>query len=406
MTIVRFDPLDSLFFRDGSPYQQGETNQSGTASMFPPAPPTLVGAIRAACARALGWKSGNWCENKEICKQLGNGEEDLGKLHFRGPFLVRCKSPSNEDKGKDEKTELLFPAPANLMGKIEKPDDKPGNENDKPTVGPLAWLSPSSNALDCDFGSARLPEVVANPRAEGAKLLCEKDWWITAEGLEQVLQNKQPDEKHLVHQNQLWSKEPRIGIARSDESRTTKEGAMYSPSHIRLKKGVSIAMEVDGLSQECKKELPKQPQPVGGESRACWLHLCEYSLPFPKLPKSKWDDSKEALRYTATALTPIAVPKPPKPEEENYAGLPGRIVSACLPRPVILGGWDSLECRPLPLKPYLAPGSVLFLEAKNEEREKVKELYNHAINGRNVIGSRTEWGFGIVAIGLWKDSQK
>lgn len=401
MTLVRFDPLDTLFFRDGSPYQKEETNQSGTASMFPPSPPTLVGAIRAACARALGWKDGDWSKNEEIRTQLGNGE-DLGKLHFRGPFLVRCKSPSNEAKGEGKKTEILFPAPANLMGKIDKPDDKFGNENDKPTVESSTLLSPSSNGLDCDFGSARLPEVIANPRPEGAKMLHEKGWWITAEGLEQVLEGNRPEEKHLVHQNQLWSKESRIGIARSDDSRTTKEGAMYSPSHIRLKRGVSIAMEVKGLSQECKEALPKQPQPVGGESRACWLHLCEYSLPFPKPPKSKWDDSKETLRYTVTALTPVAVSNLPKSksEEENYAELPGRIISACLPRPVILGGWDSLKCRPLPLKPYLAPGSVLFLEAKTEEIENVKKLHNHA------IGDRREWGFGLVAIGIWNDSHK
>ena len=400
MTLVCFDPLDSLFFRDGSPYQKEETNQSGTASMFPPAPPTLVGAIRAACARVLGWKSGDWCENKEICEQLGNGE-DLGPLHFRGPFLVRCKSLSETI---DDKTELLFPAPANLIGKIEKPNDKPKNKNDKPTVRSPALLSPSHNALDCNFGSARLPEVVANPRSEGVKLLHEKGWWITKEGLEQVLQNKLPNKEHLVHQSQLWSNEHRIGIARCDDSRTTKEGAMYSPSHIRLKKGVSIAMEVECLSQKCKKALPVQPQPVGGESRACWLRLCEHSLSFPKLPK--WNADKETLRYTATVLTPADVSKPPTPEEQNYAGLPGHIVSACLPRPVILGGWDSLKCRPLPLKPYLAPGSVLFLEAKNEEREKVMELHNHTTNGRNVIGDRTEWGFGLIAIGIWNDSHK
>ena len=399
MTIVRFDTLDSLFFRDGSPYQQGETNQSGTASMFPPSPPTLVGAIRAACARALGWKDGDWSKNEEIRTQLGNGE-DLGKLHFRGPFLVRCKSPSNEAKGEGKKTETLFPAPANLMGKIEKPDDKPGNENDKPTVESLTWLSPSPNALDCDFGSARLPAVVVNPRPEGAKLLYEKGWWITEKGLEQVLKGNRPEEKDLVHQSQLWSKESRIGIARSDDSRTTKEGAMYSPSHIRLKRGVSIAMEVEGLSQKCADELTKQPQPVGGESRACWLHLCERSLSFPKLSESKWDDSKETLRYTVTALTPVAVSNPPKSEEENYEGLPGRIISACLPRPVILGGWDSLERKPLPLKPYLAPGSVLFLKAGTEDIKEVKRLHN------NTIGDRIKWGFGLVAIGIWNDSHK
>ena len=184
MTLVRFDPLDSLFFRDGSPYQKEETNQSGTASMFPPAPPTLVGAIRAACARALGWKSGNWSKNEEIRTQLGNGE-DLGPLRFRGPFLVRCKSSPETI---DDKTDLLFPIPANLIGKIEKLNDKPGNENDEPTVKFPTLLSPSTNALRCDLGNKiRLPRLpTAANTAEGVKLLYEKGWWITAEGLEQV----------------------------------------------------------------------------------------------------------------------------------------------------------------------------------------------------------------------------
>ena len=60
MNVVYFDPLDTLFFRDGRPYHQGELSQAGVASLFPPFPSTLVGAIRAACARALGWTSGNW----------------------------------------------------------------------------------------------------------------------------------------------------------------------------------------------------------------------------------------------------------------------------------------------------------------------------------------------------------
>ncbi len=45
-----FEPLDTLFFRDGRPFNQGEGN-GGVESLFPPSPTTLVGAARVALAR-------------------------------------------------------------------------------------------------------------------------------------------------------------------------------------------------------------------------------------------------------------------------------------------------------------------------------------------------------------------
>ena len=98
--LLRFDPLDSLFFRDGRPYTKDESEQVGVASQFPPTPATLVGAVRAAAARGRGWDGhGAWSD--DIKKVLGDGES-LGPLRFRGPVLIR---------GGD----VLFPAPANLM---------------------------------------------------------------------------------------------------------------------------------------------------------------------------------------------------------------------------------------------------------------------------------------------------
>ncbi len=381
MTLVRFEPLDSLFFRDGRPYHKEETNQAGVVSMFPPAPSTLVGAIRAACARALSWKEGKWSE--EICKRLGDGD-DLGPLRFHRPILIR---EANREMNS------LFPVPAHLMGKIE---------NSKLTPGSLVPLSPASpsDAVTCDLDENTLLPVVAAERPENAKLklLHEKGWWITAEGLELVLQGKLPEERYLFHQNKLWSQEPRVGIARSEDKRTTEEGAMYSPSHIRLAKDVSLAMEVDGLPQECIKALPAKLHPVGGESRACWLHLYERLLPFPKLPELQSSD--ETLRYMVVVLTPADVSCPPRPGDQNYVGLPGQIVSACLPRPVMIGGWNSVAHQPQPLRPHLAPGSVLFLKAKTEDIERIEKLHNTA------IGKRSEQGFGLIAIGLWNDQRK
>jgi CRISPR-associated protein Cmr3 len=54
----RFTPLDTLFFRDGRPFNAGET--VWLESLFPPSGRTLQGVIRSA-----------------IIEYSGNGLEDL-----------------------------------------------------------------------------------------------------------------------------------------------------------------------------------------------------------------------------------------------------------------------------------------------------------------------------------------
>ena len=379
---MRFEPLDTLFFRDGQPYNQGELSQTGVVGTFPPAPPTLVGAVRAACARFLGWKHGNW--NEEVRNQLGDGR-DLGPLRFRGPVIVR-----ETDGG----SELLFPAPAHLMGKTIRNQTA---DKKQPACESLSLLSPAqSPGTPCDLGQDTLLPVAVGA-AEGARLLRERGWWLTAHGLGTVLQNKPPDPTCLVHQDHLWKREPRVGIARSQATRTIEEGAMYSPVHVRLSKGVTLAMEAHGLPEECMNPLPAGPHPVGGESRACWLRLEEEVLRLPNRIGLK--PSGGTLRYTVIVLTPADTGTHPRPGDERYAGLPGRVVSACLPRPVVIGGWDSVARKPLPLRPHLAPGSVVFLEARAEHLDSIKKLHG------TTIGNRAAWGFGLIVLGRWHHQQ-
>ena len=176
MTVIRFEPLDTLFFRDGRPYNQKEQNQAGVNSQFPPAPSTLVGAVRAACARTMGWEQGAW--SGEISEQLGDGD-NLGPVHFRGPVLLR------DGEG-------VFPAPANLLAKLT-----PGSVPKHPTI-----LTPTDIGTACDLGTdARLPS--ANDATEGTKLLGEQGWWLTSRGLEMLLEGISPDPACLIERRKL-----------------------------------------------------------------------------------------------------------------------------------------------------------------------------------------------------------
>ena len=372
MPLLRLQPLDTLFFRDGRPYNQKETTQIAVPSLFPPSPPTVVGAVRAAAARALGWEGrGNW--GPEIERHLGD-RQGLGPLSFRGPYVLRNGRP-------------LFPAPAHLVGRRR-------GEGDEVTFEDLALLRPGPRR-NCDLGrEVQLPVPPAPTDGEGGGSL--KSCWVTRGGLSRILAGAVPEPGELVDWNELWCLEPRVGIERDYERHTTGEAALYSPLHVRLRRGVTLALHVDGLSREALAALTETPVPLGGESRACWVDIDEegHGDLLPASPEL--EVTGDAVRYIAVILSPLPADEPPMPGM-RYLDLPGRIVSACLPRPQLWGGWDGLDRRPRPLKPHVAPGSVLFLEAGVEELPRIR-----ALHGKSVAPTELRpWGFGIVAVGRW-----
>ncbi len=363
MKEIIFEPLDTLFFRNGRPFNQGE-GTAGVESLFPPSPLTLVGAARAAWAKNKGWDGrSKWSDS--IRGQLGGDGEELTGLQFKGPVLYRENEP-------------LFPAPALLLGKVAGMD-----QPEK-----VVRLRPDDSKLNSDLGPVQfpVPEVDSTDLVEGRKLLA--GWWLTQSGLKKVLAGSVPAPNDFVHQKQLWSMEPKVGNQIDEKTGATVEGMLYSTQHIRLKKDVGLSLSVEG-------DLADFPQavqiPLGGEARSCWMSSRD---PRPLLPAASVLEKDGILRYAIFVLTPIQTDNPPVPGEP-FEGLPGRVISACLPRPQRWGGWDSIKFEPLPMKPHLATGSVVFVEADASDRETVLGL--HGIN----IGERASWGFGMIAIGQW-----
>jgi CRISPR-associated protein Cmr3 len=377
--LLRFEPLDSLFFRDGQPYTKNESEQVGVTSQFPPSPATLIGALRAAVARSLGWAGhGTWSD--DIRQVLGDGES-LGPLRFRGPLLVH---------GDD----MLFPAPTHLMtckSPAESCVPAPAHLRTRESDPQPALLHPGP-ARDCDLGSAiRLP-VLPNPvSGEGWKQA--RTTWLSGHALEAVLRGEPPSLAELVAQDDLWVREARVGIARNEQTRTTDEGALYSPQHVRLQTAVGLGLWTSGLPRDALDRLVQTSHPLGGESRSAWITQVQNEPVWPAMPQTLHRHGDE-LHYSVIVLSPLSLAEPPLPNQ-SVPGLPGSLVSACLPRPLMLGGWDSLKRQPLALKPHLALGSVLFMRAKVTDEAAVRALHG------TCIGARPAWGYGLVAIGTW-----
>lgn len=366
----KLTPIDAWFFRDGRPYNQGESYLSDIKSLFPPFAATAVGAIRASVARSLGWNGkGDW--PPDIKKKLGDGLK-LNPLNFRGPYLVR------EHNGTSE---VLFPAPLHLLG---KPSETNENGWERLTI-----LYPGKR-IDCDIGEqVRLPY---SKNAEGLNSLY--GCYLNSADLAKVIIGGDSKNIRPIRAKDLWDFEFSIGIERLSGTRTVVEGALYSISRVRLKPGVSLAVEVDGLDDDVELQ---STFPFGGEGRLAQAERIYDALEVPKL--SALDSSADGkIRFTVTHLAPAHFKGIwPGPGGELPGLVGSRVVSACLERPLWIGGWDTVKKGPLPLKPYLPGGSTWFCEADGSLAEKMIDC-----SGQR-IGECCEFGFGEIAVGLWND---
>jgi CRISPR-associated protein Cmr3 len=355
-------PLDAWFFRDGRPYNHAESNQADVKSDFPPPARTLTGAVRAALARANRWDGRlcGWPAN--VTEAFGSSPDDLGKLQFTGPFLMREKL-------------ALWPMPRHVLGRSQ----------DRRWI-PTAFLRPSAKTIETDQGKIYLPEIDGKER-DGLK--AAENAWITTTGLAQILAGHTPPPEAILKTSQLWKLEPRVGLKRNEKTHQVEEGDLYSPSFVRLCKGVELGIGFSGVPT-AMNSLPSI-FPFGGESR---LAQCDSwtGNPLPEIPAhgSFQPDDKGRVKFTVTLLTPGRFDNPAQllhPGVERF--------SACIGKPVPIGGWDSLKNEPLPLEPFHPAGSVWFCEALNSDFPTI-----HTRHGQ-WLGKFTEHGFGQIAIGHW-----
>lgn len=361
------EPIDTWIFGDGRSNRAGE-DQSDLGCLFPPSPLTVAGAIRAAAARALGW-SGRPTEAwaPAITAQLGDGL-DCGPLRFTGPFLAKDGQP-------------LFPAPAHMLGIMD----------DDGTWRPKDLLAPGRETVtDLPGGPVRLPERVGLTEDDPGGLQRPDGVWLTARGLSQALAGELPSTKECVHDDDLFVFERRTELALDAASRTAREGHLYSPLHVRCRRRVGLMVGVAGLNAEVR--IPPLV-PLGGDGR---MASCEVVDP-PTVPASRSGEAAGGWR-SLLALTPTRmldseevaweVPGPGDPTTMLIPGVEDKIVSLCVERPLRLGGWDSVHRRPLPLTPFVRPGTVWFLDRETPLPSRLPRA-----------GSLTDFGFGHLTIG-------
>lgn len=372
----RIRPNDLMMFRDGKPFNQADEGASSAQSLFPPPPPTVIGAIRMALASQLGFNpalGGRW-----PIAELGDGvnwqspHTSLGVLQFGAMCLERTLGPENKDR------QLLFPAPAHLAGVEE------GGQ-----LAPKCLLSlplhDTGVPFSSDLGDA-VPFAAAPPGMRGIKLL--GDAFVSLPGMKAILKGQVPDPREVVSAGMVFQTETKVGIGRNAASRTTNEGELYTASFVRLADNFSIIQPLHGVPSAGTRSFSQR---LGGEHRVAHFDFVEAIAELNELAGKDHDISSS---YVAVCLSPALLSREPK-HGDNIDGLPGHLETLCMPKPISLGGWDSVSKprRSIPMRQLVPAGSVFFMKTDSDFSGSPAPL----------IGGANQWGFGQIAIGKWPE---
>jgi len=345
----KFSALDSLFFRDGTPYNAGEGGQVTVG--FPPYMTTLQGAVRTALASGQGWTPE---QPDKWPKELGI-PEDLGKVALQGPYIFKDK-------------EILFPAPLLYLQK------KDGEEISCTLLVP-------GEEMECDLGTKRLPKPTL--KLEGAK--APEGYWLKRSGLEKVLAGKVPAKEDMVDQEGLWKSENRTGIGLNHETRTSQDGMIYSCVQVRPEKNVSLGVFVSGVPEDWHRQVPAVV-PLGGEGRLAAIEVDDNGEDI--VPPPVLQPQGGTVNFTVVLITPGYYEEDTREVIENGPpGIPGQCISACVGKVEQVGGWDIKNCRPRPLHPVIPAGSAWFFRAEENELDSIRSLHGKC------LGIKEEYGF-------------
>ncbi len=403
------EPLDTLLFRDGRPFDQSDEGLTETRSLFPPFPSVAAAAIRARLALEMGWSErGAW--DTTITDVLGSGPFYAGQCRFGAPIVILASPNMEWDPLAAANYSAFVPCPAAVVGKFNPEKEKPG---DKALID-LAFVAPrraETNAGRSSDLALATGQQFCSPPAGFDPL---DGWLIDRHGLEKLLKGETPSTTSCRRPDMFFERQDRAGIKRNYASHGAEDSMLYTASHVRPmqnrvsgigKVAIGVSAELPMLKGSILTISPGAILPLGSMGRAAScaaidagkLDLSALSL---KSEATK-ADSADIYHYTIILIGP-ALPSSSAKGPAAGLQLPNdkhEVVSAVLPKPIAFSGWDASAGGPAPMRRYLAPGSTWYLRFKGTGAELQGWFDTLHRDGISKEGARV--GFGAVVVGTW-----
>lgn len=354
---IRIAPLDTLFFRDGKPFEKGEnTWADGTVI---PNPTVLYGALRTAFAT----------ENDITFQELAEGKAlDKGNFKIQGIYFRI---------GGDN----LLPLPLDLVEYNKEPSIKDAEKEKKRyEVKPL---------------SIERTEIVSSKQSIKNYFLVSKDKGVQVEELENGLIVTTELAKYLKGElestiayklNDHVKNEPKIGIGRENDTKVSEDANLF---RVDMKRGdefqIGVTLYVD--EKYNYGELVR----LGGETKMVQLYKPRRPM---KIHANQIDFSNGYFKvYFSTPA--ILDDGTPATLLESLIGRKPTLISSAVGKTLHIGGFDMAKKKPKPMYKCVPAGSVFYYKTDSDI-----SLLNDK-QGTSLSDKLSEQGFGVCYFGTW-----
>ncbi|MCM8814443.1 MAG: type III-B CRISPR module-associated protein Cmr3, partial [Candidatus Omnitrophica bacterium] len=294
-------------------------------------------------------------------EELGNPDRK-GSLKIKGSFLI--------------KDEVVFPLPMDLL--------KGKREND------LHNLTLSKR-----------PEIFISDYIMDKVLICKEtedtekiEGYITAIYLHYYLSGR--NSLRFIGEDEIYTVEPKTGITRNDTTKSTMEGFLYRIPMIRLKKDVSIAVLLDGITAFPESGIIQ----LGGEGKTARIEKIENNM-LQEIEEINLNLENRLFKVYLATPTIFEKGYLPKWIDENslngrYNGIELKLVCCAIGKCKLIGGWDMAKNKPKPSLKAVPAGSVYYFEIlDNSDIKKIKDTFHF----KNISDVYPEEGYGLALIG-------
>jgi CRISPR-associated protein Cmr3 len=344
---IRLTALDTLFFRDGKPFNRGE--ETWANGIFPPPPSVIYGALRSLY----------FTSNPQDIGKENTSDDPTNKLVIND---IQITSGDN----------LYYPCPLDVV--VEKT-----------TIGSNDVNHLLLNLNDTKrITSSKLEHHLSVKDNLEVETI---DGYISHRGFaRKYLKGQVPDDVFSL--DNFLTLEPKVGIGRNNNTHVSDDGLLYRVGMIRpefqndnnqfLKLNIEIEFELNTWEQSIgDKGFIK----LGGEAKACSYEV---------IPSKDKIDTEELSSniFKICFITPTVFNNSrydkrndkihgwiPSFLDENlegeWKGVKVKLLTAAIGKPKYLGGFDMKKRKPKPMLKMVPEGSVYYFKIMDESGIKV-----------------------------------
>lgn len=350
-TAALLEPLDTLFFRDGTPFGASTRGESRM-----PLPQTFYGAVCTSLLEQVG------CDFRRLKEQLRDGKSFrdavqelcgagwVADVQVRGPWFAQLQPDAPGFR-------VVVPAPATLHGKKKQAGKPERVHRLKPLTSERnlpGWQPPREGMRPLWLKHADVTEPLGG--------------FLTLDGLQRFLDNKDPESDDLVLADELYGFDHRTGIGIDPDRLSAEESLIYGVSFLALRPRYTAPGDTG--SGETRPETVLYAEVVLPPDR-------EAFDPFAGVATLALGGEGRRLRVRPVAPVewPRAVPSngsrpmlvltTPAPFRLGWLpellDRPGLLGAAAVPGSVAVSGWDLARSGPKATRFAVQAGSVYFL---------------------------------------------